>query len=193
MRASETTAPGSSILITDHGPDGKAVGSQRQLGTDPDGSTGPESVPVADEEDSGVNQETSSHDDMDEGDLGIQREEIIGEELESEGVPLGGSALTESEATTAEAEVTDETTREYMGECSTTESSTIPVFRDETRESSRENENSEPTTPPGNLQFSFDYFGTSPGFLDGSELLQMPHELMLREHTTGMRTTSTTE
>ena len=98
--------------------------------------------------------------------------------------------------TTEEAETTDdvETTREYGGECSVADRSAVPVFIDkEVREGLRETRDLEPRTPPRNLAFSYEHYGASPGFLDGSELLMLPHELALREQMTGIRTTSTTE
>lgn len=130
-------------------------------------------------------------------------EEVVGEMSETVEIPLRNPELTESEvADTAESEITGvtlgtndaESTKEYDGEGSTAESSAVPVFEDGgVGMESQETGNSEPTTPPGNLVFSFDHYGTSPGFLDGSELLMMPHELLLREQTAGIRTTSTTE
>ena len=187
MPIPETVALGSPTGIADQGSDVTAWEGRERRGSDLAGSTGPESVPTEEDDRTGENQRRSE----DYWSLGIQREEVIGEESAMVEIPLeesddpaeSGETLIEITDNTGEEERTDEveSTREYVGDGSAWEDSATSVFREE------------PTTPPRNLQFSFDHYGTSPGFLNGSELLQVPHELLLRDQTTGMRTTSTTE
>ena len=125
------------------------------------------------------------------------QEEVVGEESEDTEIPLdlkSGETITINTTEEDTGEVS--TTLEYVGDGSEDENSGESAFRGgQSVEGLSDTGDHEPRTPPDNLEFSFDHFGpTSPGFLDGSELLLMPHELLIREQrAVGIRTTSTTE